>query len=1148
MIIKNGTFGYQRNMNQANERLEKAMGKLSSGKRITSAAVDASGLAISEKLRALQRGPQQALRNVQDAQSLVQTADAAMQELTDVVQRIRELTIQSMNGTNTDVQPDPDSADTLIIQNEIDELKRNLRDIVHNTEFNTHKVLTNTVPGEYVYADRNVSVDRSASTVTSSANAVTGGNTVSTEPTVYTRHEPVSSLSQNVNETFLSYPPDSVKMTTVMDHKPQWSTDGNTIVFQSTRDGKLYSVAADGSSDPVEADPQQATAASRKVAGDYRLEVVNSQLQLQKRTAGNWAMERTYGNFNLSDGLQGYNFAPGVDQQGNLSFAFSDTDGNISKVVINTQNGSVSSPVTIIPNTDKLNLPPLRNTITLESTPDLYRMNEADASLVVHKVTDSGPQKLTYWDGAGEEPETGYYTVNGNQITFHKGAIIGFDPDSEDDAQDYYTIEHVTGNGSAFHSETIPSQAQLYNVHGEPGPMSLRITVGGSTVAKEQFLSERPADPESTTGVYIDKTNGRVEFYGELRPAYNQTVTINYVPDSDADRSVQTHVLPSEIDTYNLNSNDPSLPKSLKIYVGGKEIGYDASKTDGYTYDHLTRRISIYGNSRPDVSKGESIRYEFIEDPSSTSKEVYGIPLGATKPEVFNLGDASAPNSIRVFRGNEEINYSATDGFQYNAITNTIELFGNSRPNVGDNYSVRFVAVPADPVKHDDKLEIPLAGTPELYNADSPGFPSTLKVTIGGRTIAYDETKQNGYFYNRDTNTIEVYGNSRPDANDFTLTSPSISVTYATETGSVNLYNNSYDIRLAADASSYGIEDDGHVKGLKVFKNMQEIPLSAENGYTYNAETKLVSLHGSYRPSANDAANSIRIYSVPESALTRTVPAGSTVHKVFVDGTEILPAEDEHGDGYVIEEGAVRLVGNARPDTVFGKISYKMEVLYTEPLSMELPINPLLTDDNSYCDHETGTALPDSEIVPDSQVIRLNGEILSRDQYKISGNRVTLINDKVNLTAGSHTLSADYQIRQGIQYADNSYTFQVGGNAGNQQVLKIASFDNMLEDMSAICVRTAEHAGKGLEIIDRSMNFILGELGNIGAAENSLEHISANLRVGEESLTAALSRIEDVDMAKELMNSTKQQMLLQVGQTLAGHEKQRAGSVLELLR
>ncbi|MDV6376977.1 hypothetical protein ORD22_01700 [Sporosarcina sp. GW1-11] len=71
MIIKNGSLGLQRNMNQANDRLEKSMAKLSSGKWITSAAVDASGLAISEKLRALQRGSRRAHQNGQDAQSLI---------------------------------------------------------------------------------------------------------------------------------------------------------------------------------------------------------------------------------------------------------------------------------------------------------------------------------------------------------------------------------------------------------------------------------------------------------------------------------------------------------------------------------------------------------------------------------------------------------------------------------------------------------------------------------------------------------------------------------------------------------------------------------------------------------------------------------------------------------------------------------------------------------------------------------------------------------------------------------------------------------------------------------------------------------------------------------------------------------------------
>ena len=1145
MLIKNGSFGLQRNINQANERLEKSMGKLSSGKRITSAAVDASGLAMSEKLRALERGSRQALQNVQDAQSLVQTADAAMQELTDVLQRIRELTIQAMNGTNTDTESGHSSSDTLIIQNEVDELKKNLRDIVHNTEFNTHKLLTNTTPGEYVTSDRSVLVNRSAQTVQSAGNALTGVNTVRSEPKEYVHSEEAKSVSQNVSDS-ISFTPSSVNVTTVLDHKPQWSADGKNIIFQSSRDGGMYSVRADGSTDPIVAESSMSTAASRKIAGDYRLQIVDSSLHLQKQSGGSWSTAATYSNFNSSDGLQGYNFAPGLDPQGNISFAFSDNVGNISKVVIG-KSGHISSPGTIIPNTDKLNLPPIHNTLSIGGTPDLYRMNEQNASLIVHKVTDSGPQRLLYWEGTGSPPDSGYYTVNGDKITFHREAILGFDPNSEDDAQDYYTASYVRGSGKPFHAESIPGSAQLYNVHGEEGPGSLQIRVGNRTVPKEQFLSERPADAESTTGVYIDQTTGRAEFYGDLRPTFNETVQIHYIPDNDADRTVQTYVLPDEIDTYNLDSNDPSLPKSLAVYVGSRKLSYD--EVDGYTYDPATRRISIKGNGRPDMLNGELLRIEHIKDTSQTTKEVYGIELKGIKPEVFNLGQADAPNSIRVFRGNEEIDYSATDGFQYNVATNTIELFGNSRPNVGDQYTVRYVAVEQEPNRLDDKLEIKLSGTPELYDTDSPGYPSTLRVTIGGRMIGYDETKQDGFYYNKQTNTIEVYGNSRPDANDQSMSNPQISVTFVTETGTTNLYNNSYEIRIPAEGSYYGIEEGSNAsKGLKVFQGLDEVPYDTEKGFTFDADTRTVSLHGSFRPSAASPAGSFKIFSVPESALSRSVPAGSTVHKVFVGGTEIQPAEDENGDGYIFEQGVVRLVGNARPGAVYNQIRYAMDVLYTEPLTMDLPVNPLLTDDNTYCDHETGTAMPDAELVPDSQTIRLNGLVLSRDQYEISGGRITLINDKVHLSTGSNILNADYQIRQGIRYDDNSYAFQVGGNSGNSKVLNISSFDNMLVDMSAVCVRTAEHAEKGLEIIDRSMGFILGELGNVGAAENSLEHIAANLRVGEESMMAALSRIEDVDVAKELMNSTKLQMLTQVGQTLAGHDRQRQEAVLGLLR
>ena len=83
-------------VNQFN--VEKSIQKLSSGMRINSAADDAAGLAISEKMRAQIRGLKQAQDNAQDGISLIQTAEGALQQTTDILQRMRELVIKAQNS------------------------------------------------------------------------------------------------------------------------------------------------------------------------------------------------------------------------------------------------------------------------------------------------------------------------------------------------------------------------------------------------------------------------------------------------------------------------------------------------------------------------------------------------------------------------------------------------------------------------------------------------------------------------------------------------------------------------------------------------------------------------------------------------------------------------------------------------------------------------------------------------------------------------------------------------------------------------------------------------------------------------------------------------------------------------------------------
>jgi len=118
----------------------KSIEKLSSGFRINRAGDDAAGLAISEKMRGQIRGLDQASRNSQDTISLIQTAEGALNESHSILQRMRELSVQSANDTNTD-------SDRTALQNEVTQLVGELDRIGNTTEFNTKKLLEGSAKG-----------------------------------------------------------------------------------------------------------------------------------------------------------------------------------------------------------------------------------------------------------------------------------------------------------------------------------------------------------------------------------------------------------------------------------------------------------------------------------------------------------------------------------------------------------------------------------------------------------------------------------------------------------------------------------------------------------------------------------------------------------------------------------------------------------------------------------------------------------------------------------------------------------------------------------------------------------------------------------------------------------------------------------------
>lgn len=137
MIINNNVtaLNANRQLTFNGNSMGKTIEKLASGQRINTAGDDASGLAVSEKMRSQFRGLQQATRNAQDGISFIQTTEGYLNETTNIMQRMRELAIQSANGIYTD-------SDRALIQVEVTQLVSEVNRIASQAEFNKMNMLT----------------------------------------------------------------------------------------------------------------------------------------------------------------------------------------------------------------------------------------------------------------------------------------------------------------------------------------------------------------------------------------------------------------------------------------------------------------------------------------------------------------------------------------------------------------------------------------------------------------------------------------------------------------------------------------------------------------------------------------------------------------------------------------------------------------------------------------------------------------------------------------------------------------------------------------------------------------------------------------------------------------------------------------------
>lgn len=216
MIVQHNmtALNANRQLGITNTNLARSTEKLSSGYRINRASDDAAGLSISEKMRGQIRGLKQASTNAQDGQSLIQTAEGAMNEIHSVLQRMRELSVQSKNDTYLD-------EDRNKIATEVTQLQSEINRIATQTQFNKMNLLNGSYSSKQfqVGANDGQTIDISISSMTASAlgvksiagkisNASTGANISdvialidSAITTVSTKRSDLGAISNRLDHT-----------------------------------------------------------------------------------------------------------------------------------------------------------------------------------------------------------------------------------------------------------------------------------------------------------------------------------------------------------------------------------------------------------------------------------------------------------------------------------------------------------------------------------------------------------------------------------------------------------------------------------------------------------------------------------------------------------------------------------------------------------------------------------------------------------------------------------------------------------------------------------------------------------------------------------------------------------------------------------
>ncbi len=1080
--------------------------RLSSGLRINSAADDAAGLAIGQKLNAQVNGLNQAVQNAQDGISLVQTAEGALQQTQSILQRMRQLAVQSSNDTNT-------QTDRVAIQSEINQLASELSRISNTTTFNTKNLLAGGFAGQTLQIGANAGENMSFSISAMDASTLgVAGNGASVSATknnanIQSLSAVGSGYTNGVNYTVNSTQLAAGSLANAVGVNSTGSSQGTNIGTETLSSASTGSVSgASTIASAVTGDTLNVTTAiNARVTGLSADGKQITQIQAQVGSSTAWTtingVQQSNGTYQFSIGGVTFNDAthagtttgtlltsftngavgPQIGDQFTLATSNTTTSNTFASNVLtgaaftftSVANTTGTTAVTAGQNTGNEQLNVAGAFVGTSSTPTNYLIkvtgissNNPNQINQIQYSTDGGN---SWANGTATLLANGTYSFKVNQASTGAGSS---------------TDSGLTLNFPAPTNMVAPAIGDIFGFQATSGTNSTGAA-GTSTNIGLQGVKDTttPADTSSfsVSGTYTGSLAGAIS----LNVASALTTAAGITTTTVTGVKIGGVTLDSS--QYVINNTAKTLTvMGLTLSVSAAATGIGAAGTGYYAVtSNLTpatqgQSAALSGTAATSfgttsgataaVTMGGSATYEAASQSAmtgglSSGQSLVGLGSGSV---LLQLSQASSGASVYL-----DLGYNGLGTQTAPSNTNSVQLSTSSNTltngNITGNAAIQVTGV-------DGKTyNIVLANV----NVNSSTNAATAQVSI------YDNAA-GGTTFSAGDNVLSTYTVSLSN-----MTTGAASAATNKDTMGINLSPTMVTPNNVTASTNLGAEQAA-VSGTYTGTSNQQYQIKVATVDTYGNVTGVqVSTNGGQTYGSTINANT-----TPGSAYTQTTFNIGNGLTFTADPAQANQNQAAVGDLFNFVATASSANG--------GTGTNLLQLQYT---------------DSTNVSHNLG-----------GSAMLVNGQTSAL------------------LGAGTMTMNANFGAYGSAgSVGSGATTITSQGSAA----AVMGSNDTIVTNAVAYAgldVTSQANAQKAITTIDTAINTVSLQRAALGAIQNRLQDTISNLQVGSQNLAAAQSRIMNVDVAAETVNMTKNSILMQAGISVLAQANQMPQMVLKLLQ